>query len=217
VLEVLSFERGPLPNNVYLLVDRDRAACAVVDPGIGCEDLLDHIADHAWTVEIILNTHAHFDHVYNNALFARATGAPIALHPEDVELLHRLRLTCESYGFPLPEPSPSPSILLEHGGFVEVAGNVLEVRHTPGHCPGQVAFIFPGHAVVGDTLFHRAVGRWDLPGGDFEALERSILEQLYPLPEETKVWPGHFLPTTIGEEKQFNPYVGAGARLKVKY
>jgi glyoxylase-like metal-dependent hydrolase (beta-lactamase superfamily II) len=216
VLTIHRFIRGPLPNNVFILANEAEGRCAVVDPGIGCEDLLEKIAAHGWKLELILLTHAHFDHCYGNAAFVAASGAPIAMHPDDKPVLARLQQTCINWGFDPPPPSPEPSIWLEHGMSLDVLGQAVEVRHTPGHCPGQVAFIWPGHCVSGDTLFHRGIGRWDLPGASYEDLERSIREQLFTLPDETVVYPGHMELTTIGEEKRLNPYVGEAARFTPK-
>jgi hydroxyacylglutathione hydrolase len=213
VLTIHHFNRGPLDNNVHLLVDETAGRAAIVDPGIDSEDILAHATERNWKIELILNTHAHFDHVYLNAWYAERTQAPIALHRGDVLMLRALQETCLRWGMPVPEASPEPAVLLEHGQTLDIFGTPVEVRHTPGHSPGQVAFIFGNDAIVGDTLFHRGVGRWDLPGASWEQLERSIREQLYTLPDEMNVWPGHGTQTTIGQEKRFNPYVGAGARL----
>jgi hydroxyacylglutathione hydrolase len=265
VLTIHHFLRGPLGNNMFLLVDVASSRAAVVDPGIESEDLLTFAQQHGWRIELIINTHAHFDHVYNNGWFAAQTGAPIALHAADLPLLRNLQQTCIAWGVRAPDASPEPSIELKHGEALDVFGHLFEVRHTPGHSPGQVALLIDAGdgilqleqgsevtgnrgqvlgsqdlpspskgqlpdtpvtcnlkpktspiALVGDTLFNRGVGRWDLPGANWDELERSIREQLYTLPDETLVLPGHMEFTTIGEEKRFNPYVGAGARFTVK-
>ncbi len=216
MLTIVHYNRGPLDNNVHLLVDEPSGRAAIVDPGIDSEDILGLAEARGWRIELIINTHAHFDHVYNNAWYAAQTGAPIALHAADRPMLAALQDTCLRWGMPVPEASPEPAIELQHGVALDVFGTSVEVRHTPGHCPGQVALLLPGHAIVGDTLFNRGVGRWDLPGASWEELERSIVEQLYTLPDETKVWPGHGSQTTIGEERKYNPYVGEGARFIAK-
>jgi glyoxylase-like metal-dependent hydrolase (beta-lactamase superfamily II) len=207
---------GPLGNNVYLLVCPETERCAVVDPGMESKGVLEELTRRGLALDYVLNTHGHFDHIYNNALFISATGARLALHTADMPLLSRLVETAGAWGFDGAEPSPAPDILLKHGDTVPLGRHLIEVRHTPGHSPGHVAFICGGDAISGDTLFYRAIGRWDLPGADFPTLERSIKEQLYTLPDETIVWPGHGQHTTIGEEKRLNPYVGAGARLLPK-
>lgn len=213
MLTVHRYIRGPLPNNVYILANEAEGRCAVVDPSLDSEDLLETIAGRGWKLEQILLTHAHFDHVYDVGAFKQATGAPVYLHRADLVVLARFESVCINWGVPLPAIlPPQPDVLLDHGMVLDVCGESVEVRHTPGHCPGQVAFIWPGHCVSGDTLFRRAIGRWDLPGANFDDLIASIEQQLYTLPEDTIVYPGHEELTTIGEEKRLNPYVGAGAR-----
>lgn len=212
---MLSVERyvcGPLANNVYLLVCAETRQCAVVDPGMDAEAVLDSIRERGLEVAYILNTHAHFDHIFLNAAFCQATGALLAMHPADLPLLERLVESAAGWGCPGGTPSPRPEIELAHGQRLELAGEMLEVRHTPGHSPGHVAFSFEGNVLVGDTLFWRGVGRWDLPGADLAQLEHSIRQQLFTLQDETVVWPGHGEQTTIGDEKRFNPYFGDDAR-----
>jgi hydroxyacylglutathione hydrolase len=216
MLEVVCFVCGPLENNVYLVTCTETGRTAVIDPGMETEALLEEINSRDLGVDYVLNTHGHFDHVFSNALYVSAFGALLGIHPADLPLLRNMPITAESWGFPGATPSPEPGLLLEHGTVLKLGLHEITVRHTPGHSPGQVALCLPGHALVGDTLFHRGVGRWDLPGSDFHALERSIKEQLYTLPEETVVWPGHGQHTTIGEEKRLNPYIGDGARFLPK-
>jgi glyoxylase-like metal-dependent hydrolase (beta-lactamase superfamily II) len=205
-----------LQNNVYLVICEETERAAVVDPGIDAEELLEEIARRDLAVDYLLITHGHFDHVYSAARFAEATGAALAIHPADLPLLEHLPDTAASWGFPGAPAAPAPGLLLAHGQRIRLGMHELEVRHTPGHSPGHVAFVAPGHALVGDTLFYRGVGRWDLPGANYDDLERSIREQLYTLPGATVVWPGHGQRTTIGEELRFNPYIGNGARFTPK-
>jgi len=216
VIEIQHFSVGPLPNNMYVLHDPLQKHCAIVDPGIDADEVLDWVAARGLKVDLLLLTHAHFDHCYGNAQFAAATGAPIAMHPDDKEVLARLQTVCLNWGVPPPEPSPEPTIWLAHGMRLDLFGHPVEVRHTPGHCPGHVAFVWEGHCVSGDVLFQRGIGRWDLPGANYEDLERSIREQLYSLPDETKVWPGHGAPTTIGEERRLNPFISENVRFRAK-
>lgn len=201
---------------MFVLADAGLQRCVIVDPGIAAEEVLAFVRDKGWKVELLLLTHAHFDHCYGCAEFAKATGAPIALHPGDKPALARLRDVCINWGVPPPEAPPEPQVWLEHGQQLNICGHSLEVRHTPGHCPGEVAFVWEGHCISGDTLFHRGIGRYDLPGSNYADLERSIREQLFTLPDDTRVWPGHGQPTTIGEEKRLNPFVGEVARFRAK-
>lgn len=214
MLEVKRFVCGPLENNVYLLIDDDSRQCAVVDPGIASDEVLSWIRDNDLEPRLILLTHAHFDHVFDLAKFKRQLDAPIAMHPADLPLLRRMAETAAGWGVPGAEAAPEPDVLLAHGQVLELGAHRIEVRHTPGHSLGQVAFIVDGHAFVGDTLFHRGIGRYDLPGSDFEQLAQSILEQLYTLAPETRVWPGHGPETSIDEERRLNPFIGDGARFQ---
>ena len=216
MLKVESFVLGPIGNNVYLLACEKTQRCAVVDPGLDSAELLDTVRHRGLAVDCVLITHAHFDHVAGNARFIEATGAALAMHPGDLPLLENMVPIAEKWGFTGAVASPPPDILLAHGQVIRVGDSDLEVWHTPGHTPGHVAFIFPGNAIVGDTLFYRGVGRWDVPGANYDAMVRSIREQLFTLPDDTIVWPGHGQSTTIGEEKRLNPYVGENAHLTPK-
>ena len=212
MLTIVNHVCGPLDNNVYLLVNEATRDCAVVDPGMETEPVLAYIAEHGLNVRAILLTHAHFDHIYSLAEFQNRFSVPTYMHPDDLPLVRRLNDTLASWGMPPVEQPREPEVQLAHNTSIEVCGTTIEVRHTPGHSPGQVAFIFEGNCVSGDTLFWRGVGRWDLPGADWATLEQSIIEQLYTLPDETRVLPGHMQETTIGAERRHNPYVGAGKR-----
>jgi hydroxyacylglutathione hydrolase len=216
MLSVKRFVCGPLENNVYVVVNDAAGCCAIIDPAPGSARVLAHVEKQALAVRYLLLTHGHFDHVFALAEFHAKFGAPIALHPGDREMYDRLPETAAQWGVPDAQTPPPPDILLEHGQVLDLDGAAITVRHTPGHSPGQVAFVLPGHALVGDTLFRRGIGRWDLPGADYHTLERSIREQLYTLPPETVVWPGHGPETTIDEEIQHNPYIGDGARFTPK-
>jgi len=212
MLRIEKFVCGALENNVYLLVAEDSHECAVVDPGMECGAVLRRIEKAGLIARYLLLTHAHFDHVFSVAEFKDSLGAEVVMHRDDLPMLERLVDSAAAWGFSNARPAPAPDIFVEHGQTLDLAGDSLEVRHTPGHSPGQVAYIFGGNAFVGDTLFWHGVGRWDLPGGDFELLKRSIEEQLFTLPGETVVWPGHGESTTIDTERRLNPYIGEGAR-----
>lgn len=212
MISVAQFVCGPLANNVYVIHHEETGDCALVDPAQGSDEAFQFIATHQLTPRFILLTHAHFDHVFELAEAKQRLAVPIALHPADLPFLHQMPETASGWGFGGAQPAPEPEILLTHGQVLNLGGRRIEVRHTPGHSPGQVAFIVGGHALVGDTLFWRGIGRYDLPGSDYNALMRSIEEQLYTLPGETVVWPGHGQETTIEEERRFNPYIGKGAR-----
>jgi glyoxylase-like metal-dependent hydrolase (beta-lactamase superfamily II) len=210
MLSLKRFVCGPLENNVYLIVTEDQAACALVDPGIAIEAVHDYIEQQGLRVELLLLTHGHFDHAFSLGDCAeRYPEAKVMAHEGDEPMLERIVETSSMWGIPGASACPEIGAWLEHGAPVMLAGEPIDVLHTPGHSPGQVAFVFDGNAVVGDTLFRRGIGRYDLPGADFAALRDSILNSLYLLPDDTVVWPGHGPETTIGEEKRENPFVPA--------
>jgi glyoxylase-like metal-dependent hydrolase (beta-lactamase superfamily II) len=212
MLKVEQFVCGPLQNNVYVFSSDSGGDCAIVDPAIDSAPALAYINAQGLKPRYILLTHAHFDHVFGLAEVKRQLDAPIALHADDLPMLKQMPDIAASWGFAGAPAPPQPEILVEHGQQLDLGDSRIEVRHTPGHSPGQVAYIIGGHAFVGDTLFWRGIGRYDLPGADYHALMRSIQEQLYTLPGETIVWPGHGQHTTIDEERRLNPYIGEGAR-----
>lgn len=214
MFNVITHVCGPIQNNVYLLIDADTAECAVIDPAMDSAAVIDDIERRGLSVRYVLLTHGHFDHAYAAAGFCSRFNAPLAVHPLDAAFLDQLPATCEQWGFPAATAPPVPQILLAHGQHLQLGAGAIEVRHTPGHSPGQVAFIAEGHALVGDTLFYRAIGRYDLPGSNYDDLRDSILEQLYTLPGETIVWPGHGPQTTIDQERRLNPYFGDSARFQ---
>lgn len=207
-MHVERFTLGPLGNNTYLLVDEATRDAAVVDPTFESESLWTQILAQQVTVRYILNTHGHFDHILGNAFYSEQTGAPIAVHSEDLLLIRLLSEQIRRWGVPLdPTPSPEPGILLSHGQTLPLGRTELAVRFTPGHSPGHVTFVADGQALVGDCLFAGSIGRTDIPGASQETLFHSLRTQLLTLPDETIVWPGHGRPTTIGEERRSNPFL----------
>jgi glyoxylase-like metal-dependent hydrolase (beta-lactamase superfamily II) len=212
-LRLSRFTLGPFEQNCYLLVGPSGRRAAVVDPGVGSESLLETIEQRSLTLDWILNTHAHLDHVAGNAAFKERSDARLAIHSADVDLLMDLPgqlRALQSAGLPLRldlAPSPAPDVLLEEGRCVPFDGLELEVIHTPGHSPGGVCLRFGDRMLVGDTLFHGSIGRTDLPGGSIDELVGSVRQKLFRLPPETVCYPGHGPETTLGQERRSNPFV----------
>ena len=169
--------------------------------------LLHEAATLDLTIQVVLLTHAHFDHIGAVADVVTATGAKVALHPLDLDWL-RLNGGADAFGFSI-RPVPEPDALLEHGQHIDVGTLSFETRHAPGHTPGHVVFVeATQHAVFdGDVLFAGSIGRTDLPGGDYDTLIASIRDQLLTLPDDTAVYSGHGPPTTIGIERVTNPFL----------
>ena len=197
---------GPLDNNTYLIVDEATREAALVDPSFDSEALWPEIQRQNVTVRYILNTHGHFDHIIGNKFYVERTGALLALHRADLELLRSLTVQGELFGFEA-EPSPEPTLWLEDGQTLTLGETQIRVIFTPGHAPGHVTFLVEDAAIAGDCLFAGSIGRTDLPGGSAETLLHSIRERLLTLPDETRVLPGHGETTTIGEERRINPYL----------
>ena len=182
----------------------------VIDPGGDPERILSAVAESGLTVRYVLNTHCHFDHMAANADIVAATGALLALHPAEKPLL-RAHGGADWFGVPARE-SPPPDVDLEPGQTLEVGTLRLQVLGTPGHSPGGVTFYLADEGVAfdGDTLFALGVGRTDLPGGDWDTLMHSIRHVILALPDDTVLYPGHGPRTTVGREKQANPWVRLG-------
>ena len=202
---------GPIMANCFILGCEDTRQAAVIDPGDEADRILQVLAGEQLTVVQIINTHGHFDHVSANKKMKDATGAPISIHPLDAPMLTSLSSSAAAWGLSA-EDSPEPDKTIEDGDTISVGNLTIEVLHTPGHTPGGVSLLVGDAVFVGDTLFQGSVGRTDFPGGDFETLRTSIHSKLFTLDENVAVYPGHNQPTTIGHEKQHNPFVGENAR-----
>lgn len=200
---------GPVETNGYVVVDEVSRHCAIIDPGMDSEPMLDLMLKEGWKADLIVNTHGHWDHVYSNALFVRETGAALALHADDVHFLEGLEDQCFWMGIEPGEPSPKPDRVLSDGDRLAIGEVEAEVLHTPGHSPGGICLHFPVEGVLlsGDALFAGSIGRTDLPGGNHDQLIHAIRTKLFVLPGVTKVYAGHGPVTTIGEEKRANPFV----------
>lgn len=197
---------GPIMANCFILGCSDTREAAVIDPGDEADRILMALAESSLTAKYIIDTHGHFDHVGANKKLKEVTGADILIHPLDAPMLGQLAAAASAWGF-AAENSPPPDRQLEDGDLVSVGNIELKVLHTPGHTPGGISLYADGAVFVGDTLFAGSIGRTDFPGGDFDTLKRSIQQKLYTLPDAVVVYPGHMDTTSIGREKQTNPFV----------
>jgi hydroxyacylglutathione hydrolase len=202
-MQARGFTVGPLAENCWVIEEGGRAI--VVDPGDEADRLIEALED--LTVEAILLTHTHFDHVGAVAPVARHTGAPVYCPATEAFILKDIN----AYVFPGygPYEPYDPEQTLDGGEHLTLAGLDIDVLFTPGHSPGHVSFSIPDHALLlsGDVLFQGSIGRTDLPGGDHERLMESIADLLDALPDDTRVLPGHMGVTTLGRERATNPFL----------
>lgn len=205
-LSVIPILNGQFMQNCYLLAEEGSTDAVIVDPGEAPVLFLETAERHGLTIREIWLTHGHIDHVSGVGAVKAATGAPIWMHPADLPLYRNLAQQASWFGLELDDPPPVDHELA-HGQTLSLGTTSFAVRHTPGHSPGSVCFVAPGTVIGGDVLFQGSVGRVDLPGGDWEQLLGSIRDELFPLPDETVVHPGHGPRTTIGAEKRNNPFL----------
>lgn len=200
-------ETGPLMVNTYVVGDEETRDAVVIDPGGDEDKILVALAKNRLKCTMIFNTHAHFDHIGGNAGLKKATQAEIVIHPEEGKMLSETENSARFFGMKVP-PSPPPDRFVKAGDIIKIGnltGRIVELR---GHSPCGVGLVFEKERVVfvGDALFAGSIGRTDFPGGSFELLIGDIRENLFTLPDDAAVYPGHGPPTTIGKEKRFNPF-----------
>ena len=204
-----SKELPPIGTNAFALIQPDRKECVVVDAPLEAYAWATEIAArHGCSLVALILTHGHWDHMLDGHKFAEA-GIPVYGHKSDRAMFETPELMA-SYAMPGLEMKPvSIDHWIKGGETLHLLGEKLEIRHVPGHCEGNVLVYLASEAVafVGDVIFAGSVGRYDLPGGNFATLENSIKTQVYTLPADTLVYPGHGPRTTVGEEQQSNPFV----------
>src|SRR5215470_929689 len=207
---------GMLQCNCLIIGDPKSHEALVVDPGDEVGRILDMLGRYKLKVQAIISTHAHIDHVGGLAKLHQYTGAPVMMHSEDLPLYHGLEEQAAFLGMATPEMTDVDHLLKE-GDTLPWGNFQANVIHTPGHTPGSVSLFLPKECgkiklaqpqlFAGDTLFAGSIGRTDLWGGSMEQIMDSLRNKLMKLPEETLVHPGHGMITTIGEEKQSNPFL----------
>jgi len=213
-MKIESFPLGPFETNCYLLKSDTSNHCAIIDaPPGSAEILLPKIQKQKLTLDALLLTHGHWDHTCDADRFA-ASGATVYAHRDDQICYENPQRFMAWYQAALPfltENDFRPVKItnwVADGDTFQLFGKTFEVRHVPGHCPGNILFYCAEEkvALVGDAIFQRSVGRSDLPGGNWKTLLTSIRQKIYTLPEEVTLLPGHGGTTTVGDEKRLNPY-----------
>lgn len=201
-------EVGPLACNCYIVGDPGSNEAIVIDPGGDAADITAAIDERNLTVTAIVATHAHFDHLIAAEVVRTHTGAPLYLHDSDRPLLDWFQESGSMFlGMKLPPP-PEIDTSPAEGDRLTAGTTELVVAHTPGHSPGSISLIGDTAVFAGDVLFADSIGRSDLPGGDTQTLVKSIHGKLFTLDDDLPVYPGQGPPTTIGREREVNPFVG---------
>lgn len=213
VLEIVSIPNGQFVQNCYLLGDPVGGTAVMVDPGEESDKFLGELRRRKWKLQAIWLTHAHIDHILGVAAIHAVFPVPIYLHPADRRLYDGLPEQGRWMGFDAAVPPP-PDHDLVPGSVLSLGEARFAVRHVPGHSPGSVAFQGHGAILGGDVLFNGSIGRTDLPGGDFATLMQSIQTEFLSLPDSTVVYSGHGPETTIGVERETNPFLTGAYRFE---
>ncbi len=205
-LEVHGYTTGPFAENTYIAIDTETQLAAVIDPGMGALEIWRKYEEKGITLDKILLTHAHLDHIFGLKDLKEATEKSIWLHSDDDFLIEGYVEMAEVWGIQV-EPAPPADYSWEHGDEMGIGNTTFEIRHTPGHSPGSVSLVWDHGVFTGDALFAGGIGRTDFPHSNYHTLERAIQDQLYTLPEHLTIYPGHMGTSTIGAEMKSNPSV----------
>ena len=212
-MEIAVFQFSLFGINTYLIFDEESKECIIIDPGMSLrreETAIENfIAEKGLKLTQIVNTHLHIDHAAGIPFLHEKYGAPVLSHADDEFLGIRIDQQARMFGLDLDLGSISIDRYLNDGDEIKIGNNVLKVISVPGHSKGSIALYCEKDRflISGDALFQGSIGRTDLPGGDYKELIDSIKSKLLTLPDNTVVYPGHGEPTTIGEEKRYNPFL----------
>ena len=197
---------GPLATNCYIIGCEKTNIGAIIDPGGDEKTIIDEVAVKNISIQYIINTHAHIDHIQANEYVKKTFSCPLCMHEKDIELLENPDLNLSNL-LCSPVKFPSPDKKLKEGDEIKLGNLSLLILHTPGHTPGSISIVVEKNVFTGDALFAGGIGRTDLPGGNYNLLIQSINEKLLTLPDDFNIYPGHGPASTIGIEKKDNPFL----------
>jgi glyoxylase-like metal-dependent hydrolase (beta-lactamase superfamily II) len=211
-MTVKTFTFNPVQENTYLIFDETGDA-VIIDCGCFYDQEKDtiskYISDNKLTIKRLINTHLHFDHQFGNRYIFETYGIKPEANENDLFLLDGVKAKAKVFGFPIREDAMPIETFLNEGDQVIFGNTTLDCLHIPGHCPGHLVFLDKNNKnlFAGDVLFRGSIGRTDLERGDYQTLINNITKKLLVLPDDITVYPGHGPTTTIGYEKQYNPYL----------
>ena len=211
MLQVKTFTFNPVQENTYVIYN-DQGWCAIIDPGCYFSneriELKTYIEERQLSPKYLLNTHCHLDHVFGNKFVHDTWKLDLHLHPLEKKLLDFAPQSAESWGLPF-DNYEGELVFIDEKDRIKIGEDELTILFAPGHSPGSICFYSQKEKFLigGDVLFKQSIGRYDLPGGDLNTLLNSIRKNLFVLPDDVVVYPGHGPETTIGYEKKFNPFL----------
>ncbi len=211
MIKIEKFVVNPLGENSYVVSD-ETGECIFIDPGFyyseECDEVKNYIKDNKLNPVKITNTHCHFDHIMGVEFVRKEFNIPFFAHAEDAFLIENAPGQSELFGFSVKPVSPIDEFLVEND-FIKFGNSSFKIIHVPGHSPGHVVFYSEKDKtlIAGDVIFYGSIGRTDLPGGNYETLISNIKEKLFVLPGDTKIYSGHGPETTLGFEKNTNPFL----------
>lgn len=209
-IRIKSLTLGPFATNAYIVADTATRNAILIDPVDDAPTIMRAAADDGWSIQLMIATHAHLDHVLASADIKEALHVPFLIHEECAPLLDEIPLQGAYFGLgQLPAAAEPDRLLTSESEIIELDAIRLHSLYTPGHVPGHLSFYLPEQKILfsGDTLFAGSIGRTDLPGGDHNLLMRSIFQQLMALDDDVHVLPGHMGATSIGRERRSNPFL----------
>lgn len=211
-MKTKTFTVNPFAMNCYIYWDEASKEGIIIDPGafedFEKDEILGYISSNGINIKFILNTHGHIDHILGNDWAKKEFNAPLLMHKDDMPLIDKSMEQAAMFGVNFPKP-PNPDKFIDESDEIRFANTTFRIRHTPGHSPGSVCFVDEKEKVIfaGDVLFRGSIGRTDLWMGDMDQLLDSIRTKLFTYDDEYVVFPGHMDETTIGEEKENNPFL----------